>query len=135
MKNILKKTLLTMLFLTIISCQEKSVSDELNGTWELRHIEGIQVAQVDPTFKAGNGNLLKFEGQNYERYYEGKKDENGTFTVTPEDTAINNRRANYSFTFNDNKEKIYFSLIKNKLIVFNGIIAADGTESTYEKKK
>lgn len=134
MKNILKKIVGITLFLAIASCEKKSVSDELNGTWELRHIEGIQVARVDPTFKPGNGNLLKFDGQNYERYYEGKKEENGIYTITPEDTAINNRRANYSFTFNDNKEKIYVSLLNNKLIVFDGMIAADGTESTYEKQ-
>ncbi|MCV9928593.1 hypothetical protein OIU83_13070 [Flavobacterium sp. LS1R49] len=133
MKNIFKLTLPFMLLLTIISCQKNSASDELNGTWELRHIEGIQVAGVDPNFKAGNGNLFKFEGQNFEKYNDGKKVETGTFTITPEEMPINNRKANYSITFN-NKEKTYVSLIENKLILFNGMIAADGTESTYEKK-
>ncbi|OUL60662.1 hypothetical protein [Flavobacterium sp. AJR] len=133
MKNILKQASVIMLFLTVISCQKKSVSDELNGSWELRHIEGIQVARVDPNFKPGNGTLLKFEGQKYERYYEGKKEEDGIFAITPEDTVINNSKANYSFTFNNNKEKIYVLLEGNKLVIFNGIIAADGTESTYEK--
>ncbi|MCV9933937.1 hypothetical protein OIU80_16765 [Flavobacterium sp. LS1R47] len=134
MKNILNLAATLVVLLTIMSCEKKSVLEELNGSWELRHIEGIQVANVDPNFKPGNGNLLKFEGQKYERYYDGKKEESGTFTITPEDTTINNRKANYSITFNNNTEKTYLSLLNNKLILFNGVIAADGTESTYEKQ-
>lgn len=134
MKNILNLVVPFMVLFTIVSCEKKSITDELNGSWELRHIEGIQVANADPVFKPGNGNLLKFEGQKYERYYDGNKEEEGTFTITPEDTAINNRKANYSITFDDDKEKTYLFLDKKQLIVFNGVIAADGTESTYEKQ-
>jgi hypothetical protein len=134
MKNILNLAATLVVLLTIMSCEKKSVLEELNGSWELRHIEGIQVANVDPNFKPGNGNLLKFEGQKYERYYDGKKEESGTFTITPENTTINNRKANYSITFNNDTEKTYLSLLNNKLILFNGVIAADGTESTYEKQ-
>ncbi|MCD0476306.1 hypothetical protein LPB87_18095 [Flavobacterium sp. EDS] len=134
MKNISNLVIPLVVLFTIVSCQKKSALEELNGSWELRHIEGIQVANADPNFKPGNGNLLKFEGQKYERYYEGKKEEDGTFTITPEDTTINNRKANYSIMFNKDTEKTYLSLLKNKLILFNGVIAADGTESTYEKQ-
>ena len=53
---------------TIISCEKKATGPELNGTWELRHVAGIQVAGVDPNFKPGNGNFFKFDGQNFEKY-------------------------------------------------------------------
>ncbi|MCC9070715.1 hypothetical protein LNQ49_03750 [Flavobacterium sp. F-65] len=134
MKNILNLVVPFVVLLTIVNCEKKPVSNELDGSWELRYIEGIQVADADPVFKPGNGNLLKFEGHKYERYSEGNKEEDGTFTISPEDTTINNRKANYSITFNQDAEKTYLSLLKNKLIVFNGVIAADGTESTYEKQ-
>lgn len=133
MKNILNLLVPFMVLFTIVSCGKKSVTDELNGSWELRHIEGIQVANADPVFKPGNGNLINFEGLKFERYYEGKKEEEGTFTITPEDTTINNRKANYSIIFYDDKEKTYLFLEDKKLILFNSVIAAGGTESTYEK--
>lgn len=134
MKNLSNLLVPFMVLFTIMSCGKKSVTDELNGSWELRRIEGIQVANADPVFKPGNGNLIKFEGLKFERYYGGKKEDEGTFTISPEDTTINNRKANYSITFYDDKHKTYVFLEKKQLILFNSVLAAGGTESTYEKQ-
>lgn len=134
MKNIFKLALGMVLLLTVMSCEKKPAAPDLNGTWELRHVTGIQVAGVSPDFKPGNGNMLKFDGQNFEKYNDGKKTDSGSFTITPEDNvAVNNSKANFSVKFK-NEEKLYVSLIENKLIVFDGEVAADGTESTFEKQ-
>lgn len=134
MKNIFRLTLSMIVLFTIISCEKKAAGPELNGTWELRHVAGIQVAGVDPNFKPGNGNYFKFEGQNFEKYSDGKKVKSGTFAVTPEDNvAVNNSKANYSIKFN-NEENQYLLLSADKMVVFDGVIAADGTESTFEKQ-
>ncbi|TPD73386.1 lipocalin family protein [Flavobacterium microcysteis] len=134
MKNIFRVSFGLIVLFTVISCSKKETGPELNGTWELRHIAGIQVAGANPNLKAGNGNYFKFDGQNFERYTDGKKTESGSFSITPEDNvAINDKKANYSIKFN-NEEKVYILLSDKTLVLFNGIIAADGTEFTYEKQ-
>lgn len=136
MKNIFRVSFSLIVLFTVISCskKEKENGTELNGTWELRHIAGIQVAGANPDFKAGNGNYFKFDGQNFERYSDGKKTESGSFSITPEENVpINDKKANYSIKFN-NEEKTFILLSDKKLVLFNGIIAADGTEFTYEKQ-
>lgn len=134
MKNIFRVSFSLIVLFTVISCSKKATGPELNGTWELRHIAGIQVAGANPDFKAGNGNYFKFDGQNFEKYNDGKKTESGSFSITPEENVpVNDKKANYSIKFN-NEEKAYILLSDKKMILFNGIIAADGTESTYEKQ-
>lgn len=134
MKNFFKLTLSMVMLFTIISCEKKSGTPDLNGTWELRHVAGIQVAGVDPNFKPGNGNYFTFDGEKFEKFNDGKKSESGTFALTPEDNvAVNNSKANYSISFNKGEKK-YANLSDKKLVIFDGEIAADGTESTFEKQ-
>lgn len=134
MKNIFRVSFGLIVLFTVISCSKKATGPELDGTWELRHIAGIQVAGANPDFKAGNGNYFKFDGENFERYNDGKKTDSGSFSITPEDNVpVNDKKANYSIKFK-NEEKMYVLLSDKTLILFNGVIAADGTEFTYEKQ-
>ncbi|MDO7743911.1 MAG: hypothetical protein MUP99_09060 [Pedobacter sp.] len=137
MNKVLFLSLIACLALTtIVGCKKKSPEKEavttLNGTWELRYLAGIQVPDVDPNFKAGNGNVFKFDGQHYDRIIDGKTVSSGTYTISLHKTPVNNTESNYSLVF-DNDTKLLINLSKNKLVVFDGVIAADGTESTYEK--
>jgi hypothetical protein len=133
MKRILTFSISMMLLFSLISCKKKSAESNLNGTWELRYTEGIQVAGADPNYKAGNGNILKFSGNNYERYADNKLIDSGTFSLQEEVKNINNTRSNYSILLKNN-DKLYINLSGNKLIVFIGVIAADGIENHYEKQ-
>jgi len=133
MKKILTRSLCMLLLLSVISCKKKSAESTLNGTWELRYIEGIQIAGADPNFKAGNGNVLKFSESNYERYADHKLIDSGTFTFQKEEVRINNSKSNFSVLLK-NKEKVYINLAGKKLVVFYGQIAADGVENHYEKQ-
>jgi hypothetical protein len=135
MKKILTLSFSLLLIFSLISCKKKEQESNLQGSWELRRIEGIQVAGVDPNFKSGNGNVLKFNGNNYEWYNENKLQSSGTFTIQPDVRPINNLKSNYSLTLsNDNQIQLYIHLEGKKLVVFLGVIAADGTESHYEKQ-
>lgn len=122
-----------LMLISLISCKKKSDESSLNGSWELRRVDGIQIAGADPNFKSGEGNILKFSERNFEWYQANKLSASGTFTIQPEVIQINNSKSNYSILFNNNKDKIYINLSGKKLIVFLGVIAADGTESHYEK--
>lgn len=136
MKKFLTLSLCLGLLLLITNCKKKTIEPteaDLNGSWELRYLAGIQVAGMDPNYKPGNGNLLKFNQQNYERYDSGKLVDSGKFTIKPEATTVNSSQTNYSILLK-NETKLYLNLSAKKLIVFNGVVAADGTEATYEKQ-
>lgn len=133
MKGIFYTSVIICLLMSAAGCKKKSAETNLNGTWELRHINGIHVAGVSPDFPAGNGNLLEFNGQEYKRYIDGKVVSSGSFSLKKEaEVAVNNTKANYSILFNN--EKLLVNLSAKKLVVFDGVIAADGTESTYVKQ-
>lgn len=134
MKNYFKITVAMVAIFTLVSCAKKTKATELEGTWEIRHVAGIQVAGVDPNFKVGNGNLLKFHDGNFEKHTDGALVDKGTFSLIPESESINNSQSNYALVLNDN-EKVSILLADKKLVVFNGVIAADGTEITYEKQE
>lgn len=134
MKNYFKITMSMVAIFTLVSCGKKTATTELEGTWEIRHVAGIQVAGVDPNFKAGNGNLLKFHDGNFEKHTDGALVDKGTFSLIPASESINDKHSNYDLLLNDN-EKVSILLADKKLVLFNGVIAADGTEITYEKQE
>jgi hypothetical protein len=78
------------------------------------------------------GNQFKFNQQNYERYVDGKLIESGTFTLKAVKVKINNNEANFSMLTNTNLQQ-YIKLSSNDLVIFTGVIAADGFESHYIK--
>ena len=133
MKRIFYTSIIICLILSAAGCKKKSAETNLSGTWELTHVNGIQVAGVNPDFETGKGNLLKFSGQNYEKYNGGQLVSSGTFSIKKEaEVAVNNTKANYSILFNN--EKLLVNLSSKKLVIFDGVIAADGIESTYNKQ-
>ncbi len=133
MKNYFKLSLSVCVVAILASCGNKTATAPLEGTWEITHVAGIQVADVDPNFKKGNGNVLTFSGDHFEKFTDGTKVDSGTFSLKPESEAINNSKSNYALSLNEG-EKVSVLLSDKKLILFNGVIAADGTEVTYEKQ-
>jgi hypothetical protein len=135
MKNIKNLGLLFVLLLGFAGCKKENFDTSINGTWELRHVLGGQIAGASPDIAKGNGDIYKFDGKNYERFNNGKSIEKGTFTLTRENLPVNNSNANGSIVFSGFPIKCPVNLSKKKLVIFIGMIAADGIESTYEKIK
>lgn len=133
MKNILSLVILFTFLFCFTGCKKASLEKGINGTWELRHVEGGQIPNADPNYKSGNGDIYKFDNQNFERYDKGKLITSGTFVLTTERKDINNNSANGAITFSTSPEKYYIKLSGNKLTIFIGVIAADGVEVTYER--
>lgn len=135
MKNILNLTLITLLLLTALGCKKSSPQKGIQGTWELRHLAGGQIAGIDPNYKKGNGDLYKFEGENYTRHYNGAITDSGTFTIeyTEEKEMNGNNKANGIMKLSPSGREYHIYLSAKKLVIFDGIIAADGVEMTYEK--
>jgi len=134
MKTLIKSPLFILLLLIILAgCKTKSLESKLNGKWELRHVKGIQVANVDPNFPKGNGYILKFDNGKLEKYAKGKLEEVDDYTVKEEKTRINNSEVMYSIFFKKANSTKHFNISDQKLIIFDGELAADGTEFAYEK--
>ena len=133
MKPITSLILLVVGMASFSGCNSSdSIESKINGRWELRHVTGIQVANVDPNFPKGNGNILKFDNGQLERFTANKLMGTDTYTIKEEKKKINNSEAQYTLIFKDKSEK-HIGFSEGKLILFDGEIAADGTESIYEK--
>lgn len=139
------------ILLTLLVCCKKETDnsgfvedyDYLNsviGTWELRQQSG----SFTTTYAKGNGNVLKFNGPNYERYTNGALTKSGTFTLVP-DTAVqqnvclvlSNKEYKNRIVFDgkDEARKTFVRITKNKLDLVSGCFANDsGSGSVYEKQ-
>lgn len=132
MKNLLQLTLSFLLLVTLVSCKKEASVASLNGTWELKSTIGGYPVTNPSTEK--HVLQLRFADQRMEKYDNGKLIESAAYTITAEKKAINENQANYFITTNgDNKQ--YIKLTKNELVVFEGVIAADGIEMYYTKLK
>lgn len=103
----------------------------LEGTWELRKTRGGMLGG-NPNIPAGNGDILKFNRQKLERYFEGKLYDSKQFTIIESKVKINQTESTHLLKFGSNVES-YFRLEGDNLILFVGQMAADGIEATYVK--
>lgn len=118
----------------VLSCKKKSPEpnvNDLEGRWELRHVAGVQIQGAIGDYIPGNGNVLVFNGQTFKQYIASKLVDSGTYSLQKANMMVNTNQANYSISFNNAQKYVNFS--GSQLIVFDGTIAADGTESTYKK--
>jgi hypothetical protein len=132
MKNLLQLTLSFLLLITVVSCKKEASVSSLNGTWELKSMIGGQPTTSPNTEK--HVSQLRFADQRFEKYDDGKLTDSGSYTITAEKKEINNNQANYYLTTHGD-HKQYIRLSKSELVVFEGVIAADGVELYYTKLK
>lgn len=132
MKRILMLALGVLSVFGGISCKKETSIANLNGTWELRTVVGGQVPSTSPNLAPGNGNLMKFDQQHYEQIVDGKIVENDTYTLTPEKAKVNNQEANFNMATTNHGHR-YIKLSARSLVIFVGVIAADGFELHYIK--
>src|SRR5687768_15263299 len=80
-------TLLLLVCITFFGCKKEELGsgndtlETLTGTWELRHILGVQVANAPSDFLPGNGLIITFEGSGYRKTSNGKVLDSGTYTL------------------------------------------------------
>ncbi len=132
--NLIVIVLATLLF----GCKkdEEAQVESLIGTWELRHVYGVQVAGAPADFEDGNGNIIQFSSDEYQMIADGKVVTKGTYSIVKIDgLEIDGTAYQYKFVFDgDTTWNTYFKLSGNTLAICVGSVASDGTTSTYEKK-
>ena len=108
----------------------------LQGTWELRHILGVQIAGAPSDFPPGNGHLVKFIGDTFEMHEQGKLMLSSAFNVKRDELEIDGERYSFKFVYQDSgHEKAWHVKVSgNKLLMSLGSTASDGVTVTYEKQ-
>lgn len=131
------KILIMFFFITLgFACQTEEVQPEtLEGTWELRHILGVQVAGAPSQFKKGNGSIIRFVGNKYERIEAGKVLMAGAFTIIKDSAEVDGNKYANKIIYDDQAWGDHIKITGKQMLICTGTIAADGTTSTYEKIK
>ncbi|MDB5231107.1 MAG: hypothetical protein JWN76_1912 [Chitinophagaceae bacterium] len=134
--SILLSLLLFSLF-SFESCgkKQKAVSATvtpgiLRGVWELRHINGGFRAPGD--FAPGNGYVYEFSDSAFKHFEQQKVNDQGSYSIM-KDTFYDRVTIMDRIMFSNHNDKQFIKIKDTRLILYYGMIAADGTEETYEK--
>ncbi len=137
MKNFLKLALI-FIMITSVSCdKEERLQSKLEGTWELRHIEGGYRPVNSPVdYAPGNGNILEFDGNKFQQLSGTNAAINGTYIIIKEEAEVNGEKLSHKIDFQSDQNLIdpFFKISGGKLSLYYGHIAADGYVSTYIKQ-
>ncbi len=128
------QVLIIAVMVIIAGCQkEKAESGGLNGKWELRSMTGIQVAGVPPDFKSGNGHILEFTTDQYQRTEQGKSVTGGKYSIVNAAAEFDGISYKQAILYENSDLKHYFNISENKLTVSIGPVASDGYTAVYER--
>jgi len=113
------------------------------GTWELRKTSGGMMPG-EQVYPRGNGNVLKFEGDHYERYANGNLSKSGQFEIVSDNTVSESvclvmpdgQFTNRIIYDNDTvSEKVFIQLSNKSLTFISGCYAFDaGHRTEYERQ-
>ncbi|WP_276359666.1 hypothetical protein [Daejeonella sp. H1SJ63] len=137
MKIFLNIVLVFIVFVSGSCNKEGKLLSKLEGTWELRHIEGgFRPINSPSDYAPGNGILLKFEANTFQQSTGAQTDVSGTFTIVKEEVNLNGEKLLYKIDFQSEKNMpdAYFKISGDKLFLYVGEIAADGYVGIYEKQ-
>ena len=107
-------------------------SDSLVGSWELRVLHGgMMPSPHGPNYPPGNGDRWKFTDSLYERYENGQLVVQGKYSLTKDTCPATGTYMDAFILQQDYSYKIFFEFSNDTLVMYNGIIAADGTITKY----
>ena len=137
MKISLKIAIIFTVFVFVSCDKEERLQSKLEGTWELRHIEGgYRPANSPVDYEPGNGNMLIFDGNKFQYKHGVQAAISGTYTIIEEETNVNGDNLSHKIDFQSDQNigDPFFKISGGKLSLYYGHIAADGFVSTYEKE-
>ena len=134
MKNSLLVIILSLLILISACKKENRLESKLEGRWELRHVIGFLPPDRLGNRPPGNGEIYKFQGNNFERQTGGKITNSGTFSVSNE-KSNHNEKLEFKIVLDGDKydSSIPFKMTGEKLVLHFGALATDGAIETYAR--
>jgi hypothetical protein len=130
--------LLFCLFVFSASCKKDTSNSrgEINGTWELRGVEGgFRDPSVTIDVSPGNGTTWSFRDTTFEYRNAGQLSRAGSFTKSRDSSAATGRVMNVLVFSNNDNDKVFFEISGDSLTMYRGTIAADGTIERYVRIK
>jgi hypothetical protein len=119
------------------SCKKSGgdTNPSLPGTWELRYQQGGYTLNTQTgSFSPGNGHIYKFTETSYSYFAGGQMQDSGQYRVTKDTISpFQKNMDKITFISSNNIRSAFFEFSNNDLVIYNGIIAADGTIATYSK--
>lgn len=104
----------------------------LQNTWELRNVYGgYRTPGTSPNTSPGNKNIWKFTDSTYEQYVSGVLQKTGKYTVTKGTSPATGRLMDALILDNNTTTKLFFEFANDTLVLYRGIVAADGTIEKY----
>ncbi|MEO6229225.1 MAG: hypothetical protein ABJB11_17925 [Ferruginibacter sp.] len=145
-------TLVTIVVFMLVSCKKENNnstksrvvssgytvkdSGSINGHWELRILYGCQTPNCNPNFAPGNGNTWKFIDSAFKHTVNSESpkytaSDSGYFSLGRDTCQATGRLMDF-FSIRDVPNlNIYFEITKDTLILYQGVIAADGVIEKY----
>lgn len=119
------------------SCKKSDGNDNqsLPGKWELRYLQGGYILSIQTgNYPPGNGNIYQFTDNSY-RYYSGSQlIDSGGYRITKDTISpFQKKMDKLTFINFSTQRSVFYEFADNNLIIYNGIIAADGTIATYSR--
>lgn len=125
------KRILTLIFLSIIflSCKkENPVIKTLKGTWELSS-SNSGFANIVTNYPSGNGFIIKYTSNKYQRFSKGQLVESGTYNIKKDSIRIFGELGD-KIIYN-HQDEIFFTVDETHLSFF--MDANDGGGVTYSR--
>lgn len=140
MKRLIFTTCIATLIIFFAGCKKdhNAISTSIVGTWELRSVYG-GYGMGGGNYSRGNGHIVKFSKTDYQYYDSNQLKKSGTYKIVKlaKETYINGdvRLSNKIIFDNDSGKTLLLRVANNHLFLYNGLVAADGTVTEYEKIK
>lgn len=129
----MKKTVPLLLFFCVTlfyACKKEVSRSSISGSWTLTNVQGGNMVTIPGEQK--HKHVIKFNGNVYEQYVDDKLVVSSNYTLTTGKFSGTGKEMD-AFVLENNNYKVFLEIKKKKLILYDGIIAADGTVSTYTK--
>jgi hypothetical protein len=104
----------------------------LQNSWEFRSfVGGYRPPNQNPNLPPGNGIIWKFMDSIYERYDKGQLYRTGKYSVIKDSSRATGRLMDALIFEKNSYPKLHFEIVKDTLIIYMGVISADGTIERY----
>jgi hypothetical protein len=104
----------------------------LQNSWELRSLYGgYSAPNRNPNYAPGNKNIWKFMDSTYKQYSGGVLRKTGTYTLTKGTSPATGRYMDVMILDRNAGAELFFEFSKDTLVLYRGVIAADGTVEKY----
>ena len=117
---------------TVVDPPMSGAPASLKNSWELRFAYGgLRAPNTNPNYLPGNKNIWKLMDSTYQIYSNGVLQQTGKYTLTKDTCYATGRFMDAMILDKNTAYKLFFEVANDTLVMYRGVIAADGTIEKY----